>query len=501
MLNLRLEITGCRCCPSVLYGLICALMIVASLIAGSTAEASEKKSQPEPSLEINKKWTGDFDGMLKDRVIRVLVSYSKTFYFLDHGRQRGLNYDLLKEFEKLINKKYFPKTLQMHLVFYPVPRDRLVENLVGGLGDIAVANLTITPERQKRVDFSDPMQTGVKELLVTGPAAPSVTGIDDLAGKKIHVRKSSSYYESLADLNASFKKSGKPQMKLIAAEENFEDEDLLEMVNAGLIPMIVMDSHKAHFWAQIFKKINVHDDIAVRHGGEIAWAFRKNSSKLKAIVNEFVKGHKKGTMIGNMLLKRYLQSTRYVKNALDDKEIQKFSSMVSVFKKYAGKYDFDHLMIAALAYQESGLDQSKRSNKGAVGVMQILPSTAADPSINVPDIEKLENNIHAGTKYLRFIIERYYRNEPMDDTNKMLFGFASYNAGPARVRGLRKKATAMGLDPNVWFYNVEVATAREIGRETVQYVSNIYKYYIAYRLVLAQLEKKEELRKKNAGSK
>jgi membrane-bound lytic murein transglycosylase MltF len=273
------------------------------------------------------------------------------------------------------------------------------------------------------------------------------------------------------------------------------------MVNAGLIPMIVMDSHKAHFWAQVFKKINVHDDIAVRHGGEIAWAFRKNSSKLKAIVNEFVKGHKKGTMIGNMLLKRYLQSTRYVKNALDDKEIQKFSSMVSVFKKYAGKYDFDHLMIAALAYQESGLDHSKRSNKGAVGVMQILPSTAADPSINVPDIEKLENNIHAGTKYLRFIIERYYRNEPMDDTNKMLFGFASYNAGPARVRGLRKKATAMGLDPNVWFYNVEVATAREIGRETVQYVSNIYKYYIAYRLVLAQLEKKEELRKKNAGSK
>jgi membrane-bound lytic murein transglycosylase MltF len=477
------------------------LLITASLIAGSATEASDKKPQPEEFLAPNRKWLGDFDGMLKDRVIRVLVAYSKTFYFLDRGRQRGLDYDLLKEFEKLVNKKYNTKTLQVHVVFFPVPRDKLVDNLVGGLGDIAIANLTITPERQKQVDFSDPTLTGVKELLVTGPAAPTVNSIDDLAGQKIHVRKSSSYYESLVDLNASFKKSGKPPMKLVAAEEYFEDEDLLEMVNAGLIPMIVMDSHKAHFWTQIFNKIKVHDGIAVREGGQIAWAFRKNSPKLKAILNEFIKGHKQGTMIGNMLFKRYLQSTRYVENVLDDKEIQKFSSMLPVFKKYAGQYDFDHLMIAALAYQESGLDQSKRSHRGAVGVMQILPSTAADPNVGIPDIEKLENNIHAGTKYLRFIIDRYYRDEPMDDGNKNLFGLASYNAGPARVRGLRKKAVAMGLDPNLWFYNVEVAAAQEIGRETVQYVSNIYKYYTAYRLVYSQLEKKEQLRKKNAGSK
>jgi membrane-bound lytic murein transglycosylase MltF len=206
-------------------------------------------------------------------------------------------------------------------------------------------------------------------------------------------------------------------------------------------------------------------------------------------------------MLGNMLLKRYLQSTKYLKNALDEKELQKFNATVEVFKKYSGKYDFDYLMIAALAYQESGLDQSKRSDRGAVGVMQILPSTAADPNIGIAGIEKLENNIHAGTKYLRFIIDRYYGEEPMNDGNKKLFGLASYNAGPARVKGLRQKAVAMGLDPNLWFYNVEVVAAQEIGRETVQYVGNIYKYYIVYRSVFSQLEKKEQLRKKNAGSK
>jgi len=481
--------------------LVILFLLAVMLIAGSAAEGAEKKAQPSQSLDLNQKWVGDLDGMVKNRTIRVLVAYSKTFYFLEHGHQRGISYDMLKEFEKFVNKKYKTKTLQVHVVFYPVPRDKLIANLVEGMGDIAVANLTITPERQKNVDFSDPMLTGVKELLVTGPAAPAVNGIDDLAGREIHVRKSSSYYESLVDLNASFKKSAKPQMKLMAAEENFEDEDLLEMVNAGLIPMIVMDSHKAHFWAQIFDKIRVQDGIAVRKGGNIAWAFRKNSPKLKAIVNEFVKGHKKGTLIGNILLKRYLKSTKYVKNSLDGKELQKFNSMVAIFEKYSGTYDFDHLMIAALAYQESGLDQSKRSHVGAVGVMQVLPSTAADPNVGIPDIEKLEKNIHAGTKYLRFIINRYYKDEPMDDINKMLFGFASYNAGPARVRGLRRKAAAMGLDPNLWFYNVEVAAAKEIGRETVQYVSNIYKYYVAYRMVFSQIAKKEQLRQQMTDSK
>jgi membrane-bound lytic murein transglycosylase MltF len=261
--------------------------------------------------------------------------------------------------------------------------------------------------------------------------------------------------------------------------------------HAGLIPMIVMDSHKAQFWKQIFDNITVHQDIAMRVGGEIAWAFRKNSPKLKAVVNDFVKGHKEGTMLGNVLFKRYLKNTKYVKNALSEKELEKYKSMVQLFKKYAGEYDFNYLMIGAQAYQESGLDHSKRSHAGAIGVMQVLPSTAADPNVNIANIEKLENNIHAGMKYLRFIIDRYYKDEPMDDVNKLLFAFASYNAGPARVKELRTKGAAMGLDPNVWFRNVEIVAAKSIGRETVQYVSNIYKYYIAYQMVLIQAEKKQ----------
>jgi len=252
-----------------------------------------------------------------------------------------------------------------------------------------------------------------------------------------------------------------------------------------------MDSLKALFWKQIFDDITVHQDIAVRRDGKIAWAFRRNSPKLKAVINDFVKGHREGTLLGNMLFKRYLKNTKYVKNALSEKDLKKYQSMVQLFKKYAGEYGFNYLMIGAQAYQESGLDQSKRSPAGAVGVMQVLPTTAKDPNINIPDIEKLENNIRAGTKYLRFIIDRYYNDEPMNDHNKLLFAFASYNAGPARIQALRKEAIAMGLNPNVWFHNVEISAAKSIGRETVQYVSNIYKYFISYQMVLRQAEKKQ----------
>jgi membrane-bound lytic murein transglycosylase MltF len=292
------------------------------------------------------------------------------------------------------------------------------------------------------------------------------------------------------------KKKGKKQVKIVPADEVLEDSDLLEMVNAGLIPAVIVDRHKAEFWGEIFDKITLHPDIAVNTGGEIAWAFRKNSPKLKGVVNEFVKGHKKGTLMGNILYKRYLKENEWARNSLSPKERKKFDQTVNLFRKYADQYKFDYLMTAALAYQESTLDHSKRSHAGAVGIMQIMPATAADKNVGIPDIKNLEKNIHAGNKYLRFLRDRYFNDPSVDSLNQTLFTFAAYNAGPSRVAKLRKEAAGMGLDPNVWFRNVEVVAAKRIGRETVQYVSNIFKYYLAYKLIVQKEEYKEKLKTK-----
>ena len=434
--------------------------------------------------------------MAERHLIRALVPPSKTFYFLDGADQRGLTYELLKEFETYVNSELKRKTLKIKLVVIPTKRDRLLPALVEGLGDIAAGNLTITHGRQKDVDFSAPHLTGVDEIIITGPGSPPITALNDLSGKEIHVRKSSSYYESLMQLNGGFKNSGRVPIEIVPADEYLEDEDLLEMMNVGLIPMIAIDSHKAAFWAQVFPDLKLHPDVKLRSGGEIAWAVRKSSPRLKDLIDRFIKSHKKGTLKGNILYRRYLKNTHWVRNALAEEEFQRFRGAVDFFKRYSQRYHFDWLMIAALAYQESGIDQSKRSPAGAIGVMQVLPSTASDPNVNIRNIDVMEHNIHAGVKYLRFLHDRYFKNEPMDALNRMLFTFASYNAGPGSVIRLRREARQVGFNPDIWFGNVEIIAARRIGAETVQYVSNIYKYYIAYRFIVKEfrLKKKGKIR-------
>jgi membrane-bound lytic murein transglycosylase MltF len=146
--------------------------------------------------------------------------------------------------------------------------------------------------------------------------------------------------------------------------------------------------------------------------------------------------------------------------------------------------------MAAQGYQESQLDQAARSRVGAIGVMQVMPATGKD--LGVGDITQAEPNIHAGIKYMRWMIDQYYGSEPMTRLDKALFAFASYNAGAGRISQFRRDAPKRGLDPNVWFHNVEYVAADKIGPETVTYVANIYKYYIAYRLILESRAAREE---------
>ena len=364
------------------------------------------------------------------------------------------------------------------MVFIPVHRGDLLQALAAGKGDIAASNLSISEERERLVDFSSPAYRNVSELLVSGPASPAVASVDELAGKEVFVRTSSSYYESLVALNRRFAAEQKPAVIIRQVPETLEDEDLIEMVNAGLIPLIIVDKHKADFWKRIFPKITVHDDVAVRSGEDIAWAIRKGSPQLKAALDDFATRHATGTAQGNTILTRYLKNTKYVKNAASKSQRKKFLALVQYFQKYGDKYHVDWLLMAAQGYQESQLNQAARSPVGAIGVMQVMPATGKE--LRVGDITQTEPNIHAGVKYMRWMIDKYYGQEPMTQLDKALFAFASYNAGARRISQLRNLAAKRGLDPNVWFDNVEYLAAEKIGAETVTYVSNIYKYYIAY---------------------
>ena len=320
-------------------------------------------------------------------------------------------------------------------------------------------------------------------VVVTGPKSPAVSNLEDLSGKEIYIHKLSAFYLAIQKLNERFKREGRPPVIVKEADQNLREDDVLEMLNAGLIGLTVARDLYADFWSKIYTDIRPRKDLVVASGESTGFAVLKNTPQLVAALNEFVKDHRVGTLYGNTILNEYLNDTKWVKNSLEEGELKKFGQMVTFFRRYGEKYGLPYLLVAAQAYQESGLDQSVRSPVGAVGIMQIKPTTAAGPPISIPNVDAVDANIEAGVEYLRFMVDRYYKNEPMDQTNKGLFAIASYNAGPARISSLRKKAADEGLDPNRWFNNVELIASREIGRETVLYVSNIYKYYLAYKMI------------------
>ena len=446
----------------------------------------------------NKVWTGDFDKLLDRRMIRVGVPYSRSLYFNDKGRERGLAADLVREFERYVNQKY--KTGRRPLTVYIIAttRDRLFDDVAAGLADIAVGNLTVTEQRQAIVDFVvEPLPKPVKEIVLSGAKGEKLASIDELSGKTVSVRKSSSYYEHLQQLNARFRSEGKAEAALQLMPDALEDEDLLDMANAGVIDYIVVDDWKSIMWSPILPKLKVNLGVNPAVGGQIGWAVRKGSPKLAAALADFFVNTAAKTASYKYRLAQAIKRTRQMRDPTRSADWKRFEEIHALFRRYGEKYDFDPLMLAAQGYQESQLDQNAKSHVGAIGVMQLMPDTGAE--MRVGDIRVTEANIHAGTKYLDMLMTQYFPDAHFTDENRPLFAFASYNCGPGNVSRMRKLAEKRGLNPDKWFNNVELVVAEKIGIETTTYVRNIYKYYVTYKLTLdaeaARRKALEEVRK------
>jgi membrane-bound lytic murein transglycosylase MltF len=470
------------------------IALAAAVFASGSTLALAQVPPPTPApaktprrLAIaNKKWTGDFDKLLERRMIRVFAPYSRSLYFNDKGRERGLAAELVRDWERYINFKYAKELGKRPLTIYiaPATRDKLLPDLAEGLADVAIGNLTVTEEREKIVDFvaGDEGRKAISEVVVTGPKSPELKTLDDLSGKRVHVRKASSYYESLEKLNEKLGSDKKPPVELHLVPDGLEDEDLMEMLDAGLIELLVVDDWKARMWAQVLPKIKVRNDLVLRQNARTGWAIRKDSPKLRAEIDDFFRNWamKQGVMTYRMNV--YMRKVKELKDPTRSAEYKRFQQTLGFFQKYGKKYGFDPLMLAAQGYQESQLNQQARSHVGAIGIMQLMPDTGAQ--MKVGDIHVAEANIHAGAKYMDQLMSTYFSDAHFSEGNRPLFAFASYNAGPGNIAKCRAEAQKRGLDPDKWFNNVEIVVARKIGTETTAYVRNIYKYYVAYRLAI-----------------
>jgi membrane-bound lytic murein transglycosylase MltF len=478
-------------------GRLSLIAIALSISFGSGVFAAEVATPLAPlrlEARINgERWTGDLDGIAKRKILRILVVPSELGFCFNGTEMQGAMFELGRDLEKALNKKLKTRDLPINVVFIPVAREELLSKLAAGYADIA--GTIAERDQAAQVDYTEPLIPDAEGVVVTGPTAPPIARLEDLSGQEIYAQENTAIWDKLAELNERFRKAGKAPVEVVPADHNLLEDDIAQAVNAGLIPATVMWDKIADAWSKVLPHLNVHHDVVLGKA-PLGWAVQRNTPQLKAALNDFIKSHRLGTLYGNTILHRYLQETKWVEDATSRKDLERFNEMMTLFEKYGNQYDYPYLMLAAQAYQESRLNQRLRSRGGAVGVMQIKPSTAAQSPINIRGVNKLDRNIEAGAKFMRFMETQYFEREPMDDVTESLFATASYNAGPARVQTLRKEAAEHGYNPNLWFNNVEIIASVEIGRETVQYVGNIYKYYLAYKMVTERQAKSTETREK-----
>jgi membrane-bound lytic murein transglycosylase MltF len=450
-----------------------------------------EKTETKPLIKhVLERDISDLDAMLKRKTIRVLVVNSKAFYGIEKGKKTGIYNDAIVALEKQINQKYpnANKHIKTKLIPIPVTRAMLIPALNAGYGDIAIADNTITKRRAEQIVFSDPFASGINEILVTGAEVKGISAFEDLAGKEVFVKPSMSYLDSLLQVSETLVEKGLDPIMIRAIPEELESEDILELVNDGLIGITIMDDYKAKMWSTVYEKLTLHEDITFKEDAELAVMIRKNNPKLLEELNDFIETKRVGNAFAKVATEKYFKSKRYKKLSKSGISKKKFQSLQKTFKKYAEQYELDPLMLMAQAYQESRLKEKARSHVGARGIMQLMPATARE--MNVGSINNTDANIHAGIKYHKRLKEHYFSDENIAKEDRSLFIFAGYNAGPNRINGFRKIAKERGLDPNKWFGNVELIAAEKIGRETVQYIQNIYNYYVAYTMMNIHRESK-----------
>lgn len=465
---------------------IISLLLIQPVLASKDDPSNDSLFGNEADILLQKRLEDPIK--MARRTIRILVSYNATNYFVIKGKQAGLEFELMNSFEKYLNKGRSAEK-KVHFIFIALPFDQLTPALLDGRGDIIAAGLTITPERSKKVAFSNPYRKNISEVVVRNRNAEKISGPQQLSGKTIYVVKGSSYASHLRQLNKLFRKEKKPPVKIMEADKYLISEDILQMVNAGIYEYTVVDSHIADIWSRVLNNVIVDNDATISTGSQIAWAMRKSDSALKFKLNTFLKNYKQGTVTGNVLFNRYYKNTRWIDNPVNDQTMKRFHDYQKSFIKYGREYNIDWIMLTALGYQESKLNQWVQSKQGAVGVMQIKPSTAADKNIKITGVKKsYDRNIHAATKYLAFIRKRYFSDPNIEPLEQLAFTLAAYNAGPARITKMRSKAKLLGKDPNKWFFSVEEVTRRYSSSEPVNYVANIMKYYVTFKSVIAAAE-------------
>jgi len=462
--------------------------IVESDASPVTSGSQVREAQHPLGAHLEEQYRGGLESVLERRYLRVLTSRSSFDYFLHQGGVGGFQYEMVRAFVQHLNRKYKQGRNELDIQFelLPVSSDQLIPQLLEGRGDMIAARLTITPSRENRVRFSIPYRK-VDEVVVTSLDPLPFQELEDLAGFRFAVRETSSYHDSLLAFNRRLTEKGLAPVEILIVPEAIETEAILQRLALGEYEFTVVDSLLSESAAAVFEGLVPLPLLKLREGGELAWATDPRHELLMREIDTFLPQYREGSLLGNMAKRAYFEIHEDLRLRLIQQAPKELSPYDSLFRKYAEKFAFDWRLLAAVAYQESKFDQKTRNRSGATGIFQIKPMTAQEKYIAIPEISgplNVENNIHAGVKYLAWIKGRYFEVvDEMSESNRIRMMLAAYNAGPARLIKARAHAAKMGLDPNRWFRNVELALLDMKKREPVKYVSEVNKRYVSYLLL------------------
>lgn len=466
--------------------LLLSFILAIVLIIPPCCEAQDSRNlsgelQSPAALKDLSVQTGDLPTLLKQRKIRVLTGLCKSDYFIIGGMGYGYQHDMIKNFGTFLNRKYKISPPGIIVEFIPLPFDQLITNLIRGRGDIAATSATITPDRLKLIAFTVPYMTGVDTVVIGHKDKSAINNIQELSGKKVYIHKATTYSHGLEIINHNLVKQGKKPVSIKAVNPFLYQEDILELVSAGILPYTVAEKYLANHWATMMPGLVVYKKAIISKGDRLAWMVRKDNPILKENLDEFLRNYQRGTLLGNICFNRYFKTNRFPLKLIEKNDLQMFSSYAPLFRKYASMYQMDWLKLVAQAYQESHLDSKKKSDAGAIGLMQVTPGVAENKHIAISNIYEPNNNVHAGVKYMALLRDHFFNDPDLAPEERYRFILAAYNAGPTAISRMRKRAKELGYDPDKWFNNVEMVTMKEIGIQPVDYVRNIEKY-LAYSL-------------------
>lgn len=459
------------------------LLPIVCLLALLPLSATARQVGPE--VAQHKTQVRDLAAIRSSKVLRVLVNQSRNSSGDVKGQEIGIEYQRLQAFEQYLNG-HSRNGQKVKFKIIPKAKNQLLAALQRGDGDLVAPGELLDTGSAKGINASEPIIPDVPLVLVGVRGGRTFKNVEQLSGRTLSLPAGSMADEALHQVNQQLALRKLAPIKIEWVDPSLAVEDVLEMVQAGIYPLTLVEQPIAERWARVMPRLRVDRNLTLRTHDNISWFVRQDATMLKASINDFLKTYKPSANQDLAFEKAYKNMYR-VNNPLVRTNLQRLEKLRPMLQRHADAQDMDWLDLAALAFKESKLDPAAKGSGGATGLLQITPSAAK--RVGVSDIQNADRNVQAGARYMALIRSKYFASPRVNERERMAFVLAAYNLGPERVQSMRDEARRRGLNPNQWFFQTERIAMEQGSAGVVSFVNSVNKYYLAFDRERGALEK------------